>query len=38
MSKSACSVYLFSLYLFGLGAILVLVPNVLGRFGIPETK
>lgn len=32
-------VYLFSLYLFGLGAILVLVPNVLlGMFGIPGTN
>jgi hypothetical protein len=39
MSKSARSVYLFSLYLFGLGAILVLVPNVLlGLFGIPGTS
>ncbi len=38
MGKSARSVYLFSLYLFGLGAILVLVPNVLlGMFGMPET-
>ncbi len=39
MSKSARSVYWFSLYLFGLGAILVVVPNVLlGIFGIPETS
>lgn len=39
MSKSAHSVYLFSLYLFGLGAVLVVVPNVLlGMFGIPETN
>lgn len=39
MSKSARSIYLFSLYLFGLGTILVLLPNVLlGMFGIPETN
>lgn len=38
MSKSARSVFLFSLYMFGLGTILVLVPNVLlGLFGLPET-
>ncbi len=39
MSKSARSVYLFSFYLFGLGVVLVVVPNVLlGMFGIPETN
>ncbi len=39
MSRSARSVYLFSFYLFGLGAILVLMPNLLlGMFGLPETN
>jgi hypothetical protein len=39
MSKSARSVYLFSFYLFGLGAVLILMPNLLlGMFGMPETN
>ncbi len=39
MSKSARSVFTFSVYLFLLGAILLVVPNVLlNLFYIPETK
>ncbi len=39
MSKSARSVYVFSIYLFVLGIILELIPNVLlSLFFIPETS
>ena len=38
MSKAATSVFVFSLYMFVLGAILLVFPNfLLGLFGIPET-
>ncbi|MEJ2189565.1 MAG: hypothetical protein P8Y93_09150 [Acidobacteriota bacterium] len=38
MSKSAFSVFVFSIYLFALGATLVAIPNVLLQlFGLPET-
>ena len=38
MSKSARSLLIFSIYLFALGAILVLIPNVLlGLVAFPET-
>ena len=38
MSKVARSVYVFSFYLFGLGLVLTVVPNLLLRaFGIPTT-
>ena len=39
MSKAARSVWVFSIYLFILGVVLVVVPNVLlGPFGFPETN
>lgn len=39
MSKAAMSVFVFSIYLFFLGLILVAFPNVLlSLFGIPETN
>jgi hypothetical protein len=39
MSKSAKSLFVFSLYLFGLGLVLLLAPNLLfSLFSIPETK
>ncbi len=39
MSKAAFSVYVFSFYLFALGLILVVVPNVLlSLFRFPETN
>lgn len=39
MSKAATSVFVFSIYLFGLGLILVTFPNVLlSVFRIPETN
>lgn len=39
MSKSARSVFIFSIYMFVLGIILVVVPNVLlGLFTLPETN
>ena len=38
MSKAATSVFVFSLYMFVLGLVLLVVPNLLLRlFGIPET-
>jgi hypothetical protein len=38
MSKAARSVWVFSIYLFILGAVLVIVPNaLLSPFGFPET-
>jgi hypothetical protein len=38
MSKAARSVFAFSIYLFGLGLVLVAVPNfLLALFGLPET-
>ncbi len=38
MSKSATSVFVFAIYLFALGLVLVVVPNLLLRvFGIAET-
>ena len=38
MSKSARSLFVFSIYLFALGAILIFIPNVLLRlFHMPET-
>jgi hypothetical protein len=38
MSKAAFSVFVFSIYLFVLGLILAVIPNVLlSLFGIPET-
>lgn len=38
MSRSAVSVFVFALYLFALGAVLVLAPNLLlSLFGIPPT-
>lgn len=39
MSKSALSVLVFSLYMFSLGTILLLYPNILLKiFSIPETN
>ena len=39
MSKSARSVFVFSIYLFVLGTILLVIPNVLlNLFSIPETR
>lgn len=39
MSKSARSVFIFSIYMFGLGSIMVLFPNfLLNIFQVPETK
>ena len=39
MSKGARSVFVFSIYLFILGAILILIPNVLlSIFAFPETN
>ena len=39
MSKAAFSVFVFSLYLFALGVILVVIPNVLlSLFRIPATN
>lgn len=39
MSRAAFSLRVFSIYMFCLGAALVLIPNILGGlFGIPETK
>ena len=39
MSRAAISVFVFAIYLFLLGVILVVVPNVLlGLFRIPETN
>jgi hypothetical protein len=39
MSKAATSVFVFSIYLFILGAVLVVVPNtLLALFGLPETN
>ena len=39
MSKSARSVFVFSIYLFVLGTILLVIPNVLlNLFSIPENK
>ena len=39
MSKSARSVYVFSIYLFVLGLILEIIPNILlSLFFIPETS
>ena len=38
MSKSAVSIFAFSFYLFILGTVLVVIPNVLlSLFGIPKT-
>ena len=38
MSKPAFSLWVFSLYMFALGAMLVVVPNILlTLFGVPET-
>ncbi len=38
MSKSATSVFVFAVYLYALGLVLVVVPNLLlGLFGIPKT-
>ena len=39
MSKAAKSVFLFAMYLFVLGAVLLFIPNfLLSSFNIPETK
>lgn len=39
MSKSAVSVLVFSIYLFALGAVLIVIPNaLLSVFGLPETS
>lgn len=39
MSKSSRSVFLFSIYMFGLGSIMVLLPNLLlNIFSVPETN
>lgn len=39
MSKAAFSVFVFAIYLYVLGVVLVVVPNVLlSLFGIPETS
>ncbi len=39
MSKSAQSLFVFSIYLFGLGTILIVIPNVLlTLFIFPETN
>jgi len=39
MSKSAISVFVFSIYMFILGLVLVVVPNALMRvFSVPETN
>ena len=39
MSKSSRSIFLFSIYLFGLGSIMVLLPNLLlNIFSVPETN
>jgi hypothetical protein len=39
MSKAARSVWVFSLYLYALGVVLLIVPNLLlGLFGVPETN
>lgn len=39
MSKPALTIKLFAVYLFGLGIVLVLVPNLLlTTFGLPETR
>jgi hypothetical protein len=39
MSKSAMSVFVFSIYLFVLGTVLIVIPNVLlSLFGLPETS
>lgn len=39
MSKSSRSVFLFSIYMFGLGSIMVLLPNLLlNLFSVPETN
>ena len=38
MSKAALSVWIFSFYLYALGAVLLIVPNLLlGLFGLPST-
>jgi len=38
MSKSAASVFVFAIYLFVLGTVLLVLPNLLlSLFGIPET-
>jgi len=39
MSKSALSLFVFSIYLFVLGIILIVIPNVLLKlFALPETN
>ena len=39
MSKAATSIFVFSIYMFVLGLVLLFVPNfLLGLFGIPETS
>jgi hypothetical protein len=39
MSRSGNSLFVFSLYLFGLGLVLLFTPNILfSLFSIPETK
>ena len=39
MSKSAFSLRVFSIYMFGLGAVLVTAPNLmLSLFGVPQTQ
>jgi hypothetical protein len=39
MSKAALSVFVFSIYLFALGAVLLIAPNaLLLLFGLPETS
>ena len=39
MNKSSLSVFVFGIYLIGLGAILLVVPNLLlGIFAFPETQ
>ncbi len=38
MGKAARSVYIFSIYLMGMGALLTLIPNILlGIFSLPPT-
>jgi hypothetical protein len=39
MSKAARSLFVFSLYLFGLGLVILILPNtLLGLFGLPPTN
>lgn len=39
MSKAAQSIFVYSIYVFGLGAVLTLAPNIpLPIFGLPEAR